>query len=191
MKTIGHHTCRKDGGREYVQQAAPFQSKYDEKDDLYPFLGTGYYFWDNNLEYARWWGIDQKKRFPTGYFVVEAELNLAKGIFLDLVGSMDSIYWFRRLMARLKTSRPEVKDWSVASFIEFAKKLNRVDNQAFPFKVIRAVDHSRNHNPKKNKWLLRFVKKKQEYTNLDPRLVICLLEKDNVILQNKVVVVES
>jgi hypothetical protein len=191
MRTVGHHTCKKDGGRTYVKKEAPFLSTYDEATGSYPFLGTGYYMWDDNLELAKWWGDNQKERFATGYFVVRADLDLQAGIFLDLVGNRQHLEWFRGLMERLKKANYNIKHWTIAQFIEFAKRVHSADYQVFPFKVIRAVDHSPDSNPKSNFWSFFFVKKKKNYTNLDPRLVICLLEKNDVILQNKEVIVES
>ena len=45
LKTIGHHTCKSDGGAEFVLKNAPFRSVKIEGGE-FPFLGEGYYFWD-------------------------------------------------------------------------------------------------------------------------------------------------
>lgn len=57
----------------------------------------------------------------------------------------------------------------------------------FPFKVIRAVDML--PRDEQSKWY--FVSGKRNYTLLDPRIVICITEKNALILQSKNIVYES
>ncbi|MDD2582996.1 MAG: hypothetical protein PHR66_13485, partial [Desulfuromonadaceae bacterium] len=56
MKTIGHHTCSKKNGKAFILENAPFLSEYNETGKVLKFLGTGYYFWDDNIEMAHNWG---------------------------------------------------------------------------------------------------------------------------------------
>ena len=89
-------------------------------------------------------------------------------------------------------SRKILEDYQVrktkkqkAAFIEFLKSKEKDMPGIFPFKAIRAIDNS---VAPKNKNTIQFVDNKPNYTNLDPRLVICLIEKNDVILQSKKIV---
>lgn len=53
MRIIGHHTCSQQGTISNIEKQGPFQSTYVAEDKRqHKFLGTGYYFWDNNVNMA-------------------------------------------------------------------------------------------------------------------------------------------
>lgn len=186
MVTVGHHTCFKNGGRDYVLAEAPFNSIFDEQNNKLPFLGTGFYLWDNNIEMAKDWG---EKRYSNNYFIVEFGMNLENGIFLDLVGSRQHIIYFSELINKLKDKGYDrTEKWTIGAFIEYLKRISRVIPGIFPFKIIRAVDNS--ITPAKQ-FKFDFVKGKQGYINLNPRYVICLIEKNDLYLTSKKIVHES
>ena len=184
METIGHHSCKKDGGAEYVKQHAPFISSKGA-DNNYPFLGEGYYFWDNNIERAHSWG---KNHYKKKYYIVECGLNLTGKIFLDLVGNRGHIIEFLALYRALTTKYNNGENWPIGRFIEFLKKLDTKEEYKgiFPWKVIRAVDHLNVGHSKQNS--LKFVDSRNNFTNLSPIIVICLYEKNEVILQSKILI---
>lgn len=187
MQTIGHHTCLKDGGREFVENEAPFLAEYADHKGKLPFLGQGYYFWDNNLSASRWWG-DNMKPYNGKYYIVESVLDIPAGTFFDLVGSRADMIYFVELMEKYRTQGRN-KAWPIGAFIEFLKKLTRVlDPNVFPYKVIRAIDHN---SPPDEQFFVPYVKGKNYYLNLSPKLVICLLEKTSLIILTKKIVHES
>jgi hypothetical protein len=182
MKTIGHHTCSKKNGRKYVLKNAPFFSQHDKKKNALKFLGSGYYYWDDNIEMAHYWG---KTYYHKKYFIVESNLNLPEGIFLDLVGNRRHLRYFRELISKFEAHEFGRPKWTMGVFIEFLKTKEKDVPGIFPFKAIRAVDIK---VPRKNKSTIKFVDNKPNVTNLDPRLVICLTEKNSVILQSQEIV---
>ncbi len=82
IHTIGHHTCQKST-EVYLLTNAPFKSCRSSENDTvcYPYLGEGYYFWDNNLKSAEWWG---KTHYNNSYSIIKIDLVLEGEDFLDL-----------------------------------------------------------------------------------------------------------
>jgi hypothetical protein len=190
MRTIGHHTCLAKGGKDFVEAEAPFLSEAIEEDNengieaKRPFLGTGYYFWDNNTSLAKWWGdfIVKKK-----YFIVEAELLINDSFFLDLVGNRESMIWFQKMINHFWDEEDEL---TVGEFIELLKKMAKEtgENDVFPFTAIRAIDYSGNH---KHDSQIKFASGKKGFTLIQPRMMICLTEKNCDTILNKKVIFAS
>lgn len=185
MQTIGHHTCSNKNGRAYIEKNAPFLSEYNPTENKLQFLGTGYYFWDYNLELAHYWG---KSHYRNNYFIIESSLNMPEGLFLDLVGNRKHLIYFYDLTCRIESEVPDRTKWTIGAFIEHMKRLDKKIPGIFPFKVIRAIDHSA--KPKKES-TFNFVEGKANFININPRLVICLTEKNELFLRTKAIVFES
>lgn len=183
MKTIGHHTCKLEGDKEFVLKNAPFKSMKNSSGN-YPFLGEGYYFWDNNIEIAHHWGETHCKK---KYYIVETKLKIEDEIFLDLVGNRTDMINFAELHKTFSEKYNRGKKYPIGKFIEVLRDLNKKDYKGiFPWKVCRAIDLYTSNFLKHYEHL--FVYKKENYTNLSPRIVICLYEKNNVILQSQILV---
>lgn len=185
MIIIGHHTCKRDGGEKYVLENAPFCSIYDSYANHKPFLGTGHYFWDDNIETAKWWG---KLHYKDDYYVIEIALNLTSEYFFDLVGNRQHIKTFIALEKNFRQKGYETKNWTIAAFIEFLKKFQLKDPMIFPYKAIRAIDYSA-YQAYKEQYKYFFVQpgKDNEHTFLNPRLIICLLEKNKCLISQPVI----
>ena len=82
MKTVVlHHTCGQEGGEEYVLANAPFYAKDFAQERKYQFLGAGYYFWDDDIEQAHYWG---KVHYNNKYYIVVFDCNIDEEFLLDL-----------------------------------------------------------------------------------------------------------
>ncbi len=169
MRTIGHHTCSKDGGEQYVRDNAPFKSI--RKEGYVPFLGEGYYYWDNNIGASQKWG---KTHYKDSYFIIKSDLELPGEIFFDLVGNRDHMIKIQEHGNSFKKKNPQRKDWTVGVIIQSLKKLNRLEEYKgiFPYQAIRAIDTSK--TPPSHA-TVKFVEGKEEYTNLAPILDIPLI----------------
>lgn len=123
------------GGREEVLKNAPFEAKHDPPRQP-QFLGTGYYYWDYNIEYAKIYG---KRKYPYGFFVIETEMNLTFGTFLDLVGRRQDMEILLKLKYRLAKIYKPASGWFLGSFIEFLKILQFEPGyeDIFPYKAVR------------------------------------------------------
>lgn len=171
MIIIGHHTSESKGSAEEIEkQGAFFSTHKDEDFRHHKFLGSGYYFWDNNIGMAHAHG---QKNYKRKYFIFEAELNLSKGYFLDLAGDRIDMLWFQEIMDKLKEVEG-TQEWTLAHYIEFLKKKGQ-----FPYHAIRAIDTS--INPKET---IKFVSNRENHINLNPIFIICLLNKGKEIVSS-------
>jgi hypothetical protein len=184
LKTIGHHACKLDGGANFVLTNAPFRS-VKNNDGNFPFLGEGYYFWDNNVERAHIWG---KQHYHKKYYILQCEIELKGDSFLDLVGNRSDMIQFLYLYHTLSARFNKGQEWYIGNFIEFLKKLHvrKEYRGVFPWKMIRVVDHIKTGHPKQN--VIRFVCKKGNFTDLSPVIVICIYEINDAIIRSKVLI---
>lgn len=173
MKTIGHHTLENQANYKDLEQAGPILAEYEPKENKLPFLGSGYYFWDDNFEMAMYWG---RVKYKGNHYIFEGNLNLDDETFLDLVGSRSNMNLFRELLARFKKFN-NGREWPIGKFIEFLKSLEAKEEYKgiFPFQSFRAIDTSAKIIAK-----YRFSEDRNNFTDLNPRIVICLVEKNNL-----------
>ncbi len=163
MIIVGHHTCSQEGSIEDIERNGPFLSIHLEDDpQQHKFLGTGYYFWDNNVGMAHSHGQNNYRR---KYHIFEGELDIPEDDILDLAGNRIDMIHFQDTMDRISAKEPE-REWSLAHYIEFLK-----ERDMFPYRAIRAVDTG--ISPKK---IIKFVTSRRNYINLDPVFIICLLD---------------
>jgi hypothetical protein len=171
MRIIGHHTCSKQGAITDIEKQGPFLSTYISEDiKQHKFLGTGFYFWDNNIGMAHAHG---QKNYKRKYYIFQAELELESEIFLDLVGNRIDMLWFQEIMKRFEHIK-EAENWTIGSFIEFLKRLG-----IFTYKAIRAIDNS--IDPKE---VIKFIDTRDNFTNLNPVFIVCLLDNNDAMLKS-------
>jgi hypothetical protein len=170
MKAIGHHTCSSESNISDIEIQGPFFSEHDDTDSkAHKFLGSGYYFWDNNIGMAHSHGQNNYKR---KYYIFEANLNSEEDLLLDLAGNRIDMLNFQEIMQKLNEIDPTTQSWTLAHFIEFLKSKN-----IFHYNAIRAIDTS--ITPRN---LLKFVPDRKNYINLNPIFIVCLLNKSKDII---------
>lgn len=166
FQTIGHHTCRK-GQKAYLEQHAPFKSCSKTEGETY--LGDGYYFWDNNIGKAHWWGKTHYQN--QGYNILEYDLNIEDDKFLDLVGSREDLIRFKRLFEKFKEKSPQKA--TISQCICFYRKMEARMPGTFPYIAIRVCDiHDKRHQAPAT-----FSAEKKGELLLDPCYIICLYDK--------------
>lgn len=181
---IGFHACSQEGGYSHVLSEAPFLSKWpqtqqDEEDQYIkdPFLGEGYYFWQSDLHRAKRWG---EMLYGDYYFVLKASINTTLLNFLDLVGEPDHIGAFELACIKLVNSGAIETDFTLGEAIEYMKKAN-----IFPWKIIRCKEFT---NGTKKQY---FRRDSNSFTLLRGNFIFCLVEKNELILTEKVIVFKS
>lgn len=183
INTIGFHTCA-CGKNKYLLDNAPFLSECtsETEEGKEPFLGDGYYMWDYNLETAHWWG---NVHYKSKYAILSYPLTLSGDTFLDLVGSRKDMEDFRALVAKVR-SMPGCESFGIAKSIMMLEWLNslRENGEVFDYKVIRAVDATK----KRSNQIYSFVSARNSATNLDPRILICFKDKNDIPLHRAKVV---
>ncbi len=163
MEFIGYHTCSNEGGRKKVFEEAPYFSKHSHSGIKY--VGSGYYFWENNLKSAHWWG---KYRYNGNYYILKAKIIVGGEQLLDLVSSLEDLRFMQESINKIKKQNPTLNDKPLSFFIEFLKRAG-----IFSFRVIRFEDESRRREQIKitpNKIL-----------HLEKVFIICLLEKNEIL----------
>jgi hypothetical protein len=179
---VGHHTCSNKNGKAFVEKNAPFRAVHDQEGGSHQFLGSGYYFWDDNEDVAHHWG---NMHYRGAYFVLAARISTPNILLLDLVGNRQDMKYLRDVVEMFRDEIFPNKEPAIGSVLEFLQKINGQEGYAgiFPFKVIRAVDSSSN-NPKFQS-PMKFVGTKSNFTMLNPRIIICLIEKKSGFLHSK------
>ncbi|HTE12754.1 MAG TPA: hypothetical protein VK645_17365 [Chitinophagaceae bacterium] len=184
---IGHHTCSMDNGYNYVLHNAPFISSWSNDEDIpkrpNPYLGTGYYFWEFDVQQAKKWG---NARYKNGYYGVEAVIQTSDSTFLDLVGDKQNMGHLLLLATRLANAGLINKDFKIGELLEYLKKADVVQPGIFPYKIIRAQDY-RNIN-RSSKLYFRAL---EGFTYLNPVHIFCIIQPDDVILSNKRIIFQS
>lgn len=180
------HTCKK-GHVAYILKRTPFPSKITERNGRksIPFLGEGFYFWEENTIAAHRWG---KNHYNDNYSITEYEkLKINESEILDFLNRTHTRY-FNELRKDYIELKPNSKNWSLGVWIEFFKTLNKNQEITFNYNFIRAEENLPNSN--ENNYLKRKILFKdglQYYTFLDPLLVLCVIDKSNLVYTNKVV----
>lgn len=179
------HTC-KNGYPAYILQNAPFKAvkKNAGNGKVYiPFLGEGYYFWEENREYAIKWG---QRHYANKYDIVEFED--VKIINDDLLNLTDRrhISYFKELQKIYLAKRPESSKWRLGTWIEFFKKLRDLKEEKFPFNYIKADEHLPDID---ENILVRekvyFATGVNHYSFFSPLLIICVLDKSKITCKSK------
>lgn len=172
FQTTVHHTVRDLDNADYIEDNAPFATT----DVNTSYLGSGYYFWDNHIELAHDWGFIH---CDNEYVICEGELTVSDILFLDLVGNRND----QILLSNLIDNIPGLSELSMGEIIEFLKNLEARPNNkgVFPFKVIRAIDISKTRY---NVISINFAKYKKGFTTLNPKMIICLTEKNQLLLKS-------
>lgn len=169
FKTIVHQTLKNLNNDEYVEAYGPFPVEDVKKS----FLGDGHYFWDNHFELAKFWG---ETHCTDKYIICEGRFELPKNDFLDLVGSREDQIHFLELVKNLKMTGD-----ALGKIIGALKDLDKKQKGIFPYKAIRAVD-----NLAKKKFQQIQYKFTEDFRNnysvLTPMYIICLFEKNELIL---------
>lgn len=162
MIVTGHHTCSSVGNLTKNDIKLPFLSEHIESEpSKHKFLGTGYYFWDNNIGMAHSHGQNNYKR---KYHIFEAKINSFDKSFLDLAGNRIDMLFLENFIKICNVKNKETINWSLAQFIELLKTVNK-----FPYRAIRAIDTS--FKPKK---VIKFISSRDSYINLNPIFIVCL-----------------
>lgn len=172
MRLTVHHTCSEKGNPEEIAEQGPFYSDHQEAEDRFKFLGAGYYFWDDNVSIAHWWG---KSRYQRQYFIFEGNIDAKGEWLLDLVGNRGDLHWMRYMLQQLEEAHE--KRFTLSEANELLKR-----NNAFPFRVIRAADAY--FKPRMTR---QFVPTDEHFINLNPVYIVCTtdINKDLLISFNQ------
>jgi len=186
MKFTYQHTCRKDQSA-YILNRSPFQSitkkNAHEKVLKYPFLGSGFYFWEENVLAAKRWG---EIHYKNNYSIVECiDVSLDDELLLNFLDRR-SLDYFNELKEIYETKNQSSKKWKIGQWIEFFKKLNRIQDGKFPYKYIRAIEILPD-TPENNAFLgkTRFTESSNIETFTSPLIILCIIDRKDLVFKSK------
>lgn len=166
-KIIGYHTCKTNGGWNYIWNQAPFLSEPNKRQ----WLTQGYYFWTDSDYFAHKWG--EHSIAGSNYAIVECMIGIERNLLLDLVGSLKDQIFFDKLLnlfhERLKKADPNARTPSVNAVLTFYRKKAETNNSIFPFVAIKSAD-------KRSEISVNFTDNGKESMPLITRQQLCLFK---------------
>src|SRR5277367_517215 len=124
-KSLGHHTLeRTNESVPFRLAAGPVRSLMTNADGTPkvnpPFAGEGFYFWEDNLDAAIWWGEKHYVQKGKLYRIFGIDLKLEDDgtTYLDLVGNRKQLKLLDELITKTKKETNCV-DWKFHNFISY------------------------------------------------------------------------
>lgn len=196
MNTIGHQTIEKTNEPVAEREKngpifSPLFDKHGNPKPKPPFAGAGYYFWDDNIEAAHWWG---ETRYNNRYriFKIDLTLNYDDNSFFDLVGSRKHLRLLQKMVEKArKKLQDQCKNWMLQDFITYFRKVEKEHkNGVFPFKMLRFND-SRVNKHRQMPIVLGKSRETENYTLMNPFYIVCVFELEDLYLPSFKLVTQS
>ncbi|CAL2091385.1 conserved protein of unknown function [Tenacibaculum sp. 190524A02b] len=182
------HTCAKSQ-KAYLLERAPFSSKIKKgrnNKNRVPFLGEGYYFWEENIQAAHRWG---SIHYKGNYSVIEFEnLSLNHNFLLDFLDRRSSSYFRELKKEYIQKNKKVFGSFKLGQWIEFFKKLNKEGKIIFRYKYFRAVENVMGDINDYDNEKVNFSTDGKYYTYLSPLNIICFVDKHDITCKNKKVI---
>lgn len=172
-KVILHHTCKQDGGEDFVLENAPFLAKDNHIQKKYLFLGEGYYFWEDDIEQAHKWG---KTHYRDCYFIVEFDCEFDETYLLDLNDRSGQKYLLDIKQKLELFLQKKIENWSLSQLINFLLKGKELGID-FDYRIFKVRDNF-SSNRMKNK--IQFVSNKSNTTNIRDVFIIVFKDKRDI-----------
>ena len=189
FETIGYHACRDNEDIDKTERDAPFKSKWKRGDDPkkvlhQPFLSEGYYFWEQDIESAHWWG---NICYADKYVVFKYDISLDRERLLDLAGS--PIDKKRLVTMAAQAIQQGIVGYSDPKEIPAGEVLTFVRNlmkDRFPYQAVRSVDNERSQGGGRVN-LRPFAAWTNRSVPDDPQFILCLFNFSAQTLHNQTV----
>lgn len=176
MKKITLYQTLKDKDYLNVEANGPFPCRWENT-----WLGDGYYFWQEFIELAHWWGQSHRNG---NYIVCEAECDFDESKCLDLVGEMSHVRLFQDAIQIMRVNRKITPETTVSRIINFMKG----EFESFLYEAIRVYGiNSISPNKEASKqYSSRFLFEinKGQYLDALPAVQLCLFTKNSLNLRN-------
>ena len=148
------------------------------------WLGTGYYFWEQEIFYAEKWG---KNAGYKNYVICESAYNYDDHCFFDLVGNPSHLKTMREFFAILEEE--VFKGENIVITIPMVLDVLRNEMaEDFNFKAIRSKSEWKNW-----KFTIPFNEKRpnKEICNLCPEIQLCVIDKTFLTKEYRIVYPEK
>lgn len=130
------------------------------------WIGSGYYFWDNSIDSAKWWG---ETHYKNNYIICRSFYDYHSDEYLDLVGNQEHIRYIKSCAEAFKKRRPSY-DIKIGEIIELLKQTD----SEFDYLAVRAYPTPLHPNHKK---LYYFDKEQKFYFDTNEKIQMCVIDK--------------
>lgn len=167
MKVVAYQTLEDRDNIDQIESEGPFICKRKGA-----WLGTGYYLWDTNFEWAIEWGQKAYTNYRKDFVIAECKIDLSNECF-DLVGSVQNqLDFIEAIETMIQSNKIKNKDETIVpNIIQFLKDL-----KIFPYKSIRASDMRKTGDE------IYYTTDRKEFMVLKQRVQICVIVKKYVVL---------
>ena len=182
-KVLLHHTCKQDGGEDYVRENAPFFAKDFSQGGKCQFLGSGYYLWEDDIEQANHWC---KVHYNNQYYIVAFECKIDEDFLLDLnsrEGQKEFFALYSLYEKRANQINRKINKFPLNTFFNVLFKGTSGIN--FAYKTIKVKDETAS-SKREQKFL--FTSHKPNYTYLGGVYFYFFKRKEDINFINKEIV---
>lgn len=166
-----------------LYQTLEDRSNLDEIENTGPFkccrndawLGAGYYYWDNNICHAHWWGHVAYKHNFKDYVICQSNVDFSQIKIYDLDDTL-ILEEFNEMVKALHKAYPN-KKITVPVVIE---ELKRKSKEFQKYHAIKARGNNAAKYDKNLPYKLRFNINNDAYLDLRPQIQICFISKDTI-----------
>ncbi len=181
FKLTYQHTCEHSQYHAYLKNNAPFYSSKKKRKQSngkpifrIPFLGEGYYLWEENLKHAHHWG---KTHYKNKYSIVQyTDLVIPENLLLDLT-NRGHLKFFEELRKNLISRERKAEHYRVGQLIEIFKMDEKEKPGSFPFKFIKAREDLTDQELTYRTESILFSDQSKISMNLDDCVALCVLDK--------------
>ncbi|MEN5055730.1 hypothetical protein [Sphingobacterium kitahiroshimense] len=169
------HTLTFRGNNDEVLAHGPYLC---DRDDAW--LSPGYYFWEESIKAAHYWGTN---RLKSDYIICKAECLINDDNCLDLVGNVKHRDGFSDLFNELKNNGYVTEDTTVGHVIDFLRKSG---NFSFASSRIDSTDAFKYYieDPDQTKVLMFDQKLTHVKLNLNLVVQICIFDLEGVLFSS-------
>ncbi|MDR1090505.1 MAG: hypothetical protein LBL79_05450 [Prevotella sp.] len=159
-----YHTVEDRGDPEHIENYGPFKCKRKDA-----WLGDGYYFWENYIDNAHWWG---KHSYNDNYVICYTESDYKQNDCLDLTNS-SVLEDFKEIINIACRKNIINKNATIPAIIEKLQNSN-----SFPYKIIKIrSEYTKTFNPENAR---KFNKNQQQFIDFSPPIQICFKDKPSI-----------
>ncbi len=176
MKIVTVYQTLKDKDYLKVETDGPFPCKWENT-----WLGDGYYFWEEFVELAHWWGQTHRNG---SYIICKAICDFDDLNCFDLVGEMKHVRLFREVVEKLRNKGLIDEKTTVSRIIRYWKgEFNSFTYQAIRVSGINSISPKQNISKDFSSRFI-FEPDKVHYLDALPAVQFCFFEKKSLNLRD-------
>lgn len=149
MKSVSiYQTLEDRGNYEEIEEHGPYLCSLKDSNGNYktgariPWLGEGYYFWDNSVDDAHWWGETAYSNFGKAYLICRTYFDLHSSLLFDTVSEPRLLEELLRCANVIKREL-KLENVTVPLVLGYLRK-----SPDFTYKAIRVCPYPLEYRPK-------------------------------------------